>query len=93
MVCTITNEVDSYAQSVHSKLLQSGIRAQLDIRSEKISYKIREHITKNVPLIFVIGKKEEESSTIVIRRRNDQKEMTIDAAIQHIIQEARMPLD
>lgn len=93
MVCTITNKIDGYAQSVHNKLLQAGIRAQLDIRSEKISYKIREHITKNVPIIFVLGKKEAETSTVVIRRGNDQEEMTIEAAIQHIIQESRMPLD
>ena len=68
VVCTITNDAETYAQEVYKALTASGIRAQIDIRSEKINAKIRDHSLQKVPLILVVGKKEAEAQTVALRR-------------------------
>jgi threonyl-tRNA synthetase len=68
VVCSITSDVNSYAQDINKKLLDLGIRTKIDIRNEKISYKIREHSNKKVPNIVILGKQEAESNTVTIRK-------------------------
>src|SRR5262249_12944470 len=55
VVATITLDADDYARRVHSELIAAGLRAELDLRNEKINYKVREHSVTKVPVILVCG--------------------------------------
>ena len=58
MVTTITNDADDYARQVHQTLIGAGLRAEIDLRNEKINYKVREHSLAKVPVILVVGERE-----------------------------------
>jgi len=78
MIATITSDSDNYAKEVLRHLYQHGLRVDMDLRNEKISYKIREHSTSKIPMILVIGKKEAEQKTISLRRLGSDKTEIID---------------
>lgn len=77
VVATITDDGDEYAAEVVKALKKAGIRAEIDLRNEKISYKIREHSMKKVPVVLVIGKKEAADRTVTIRRLGQEKQETL----------------
>ena len=77
VVATITDDGDEYAAEVVKALKKAGIRAEIDLRNEKISYKIREHSLKKVPVVLVIGKKEAADGTVTIRRLGQEKQETL----------------
>lgn len=77
VVATITDEGNDYAKEVLAALKKAGIRAEIDLRNEKISYKIREHSLKKVPVMLVIGKKETADQTVTIRRLGQEKQETL----------------
>lgn len=83
VISTITDECNDYANEVNEKFLDAGIRSKLDLRNEKISYKIRESSVAKIPLIGVVGMKERDNNTIAIRTlgSEEQKVITIDDAI------------
>ncbi len=93
MVCTITSDGDEYANEVFKKLDDVGLRVEIDIRNEKINYKVREHSHAKIPLLFVVGKREAEESTVSIRRlgSQDQTSLKIEGAIAELIIEAKAP--
>jgi len=68
VVATIVSEADDYAEKLVRQLRAAGIRADLDVRNEKINYKVREHSVGKVPLMFVVGKREAEEGTVSVRR-------------------------
>jgi len=68
VVATIVSEADSYAEQLVAQLRAKGVRAELDVRNEKINYKVREHSVQKVPLMFVVGKREAEEGTVSVRR-------------------------
>ncbi|MDP2698011.1 threonine--tRNA ligase [Thalassospira sp.] len=68
VICSITNEADDYAREVHALLASKGLRVELDLRNEKISYKVREHSHAKIPLILALGKRESEERTASVRR-------------------------
>ena len=72
-----TDEGNDYAKEVLPALKKAGIRAEIDLRNEKISYKIREHSLKKVPVMLVIGKKETADQTVTIRRLGQEKQETL----------------
>jgi len=84
VVTTITSDADDYAQEVYSALKKAGIRAEIDIRNEKINYKIRDHSHKKVPAIFVVGKREAEEGKVAVRRLGgkDQEILALGEAIE-----------
>jgi threonyl-tRNA synthetase len=92
-VATITSEADPYAEQVVAHLKAQGIRAILDTRNEKITYKVREHSVKKVPFIFVVGKREEAESTVAVRRLGTQEQqvLLLDQALQMVENEGREP--
>ena len=75
-------------------LIKVGIRAELDLRNEKIGYKVREHSSKKVPVIAVLGKKESSENSVAIRRLGSQGSETLSMkdAIAVIKNEATPPL-
>ncbi|MBR4127521.1 MAG: threonine--tRNA ligase [Alphaproteobacteria bacterium] len=94
VVATITAEGDDYAKEVLKALKKAGIRAEIDLRNEKINYKIREHSLKKVPVMLVIGKKEAAERTLTIRRLGQEKQETLalDDVIAKLVEEAALPL-
>ena len=72
VVTTITSDADAYASEVHAKLRKAGFRAEVDLRNEKINYKVREHSMAKVPVILVCGKREAEEGTVAVRRLGSQ---------------------
>jgi threonyl-tRNA synthetase len=93
VVATITSDADAYAADVHARLKAAGLRAELDIRNEKINYKVREHSHAKVPVILVVGKREAEEGTVNIRRlgSGEQQSRALDAAIAALDAEAVPP--
>ena len=73
VVATITSESDNYAFSVKDQLVKNGFLAEVDIRNEKIGYKIREHSKAKVPVILAVGKKEADEKTVSVRRLGSQE--------------------
>jgi threonyl-tRNA synthetase len=94
VVTTITSEADGYAQDVHAALLAAGIRAEIDLRNEKINYKVREHSLKKVPLMLVVGKREAENRNVALRRLGGeaQEVLALGEALHKLVAEARSPL-
>ncbi|WP_032113781.1 threonine--tRNA ligase [Candidatus Paracaedibacter symbiosus] len=92
-VAPITGEANEYAMKVAEKLKAAGLRVELDIRNEKINYKVRELSLQKVPLIFVVGKREAENNAVAIRRLGGeaQEVMDLEAAINAILEEAKTP--
>lgn len=78
VIATITNEFDDYAKMVHDKLKSAGIRSQIDLDSQKISYKIREHSLQKVPYIAVIGKVEATNNKVSIRKIGSEQQELVD---------------
>ncbi|MEX6632590.1 threonine--tRNA ligase [Hyphococcus lacteus] len=93
VVTTITSAADDYAREVADQLRATGLRVDLDIRSEKINYKVREHSHAKVPVIAVVGAREAEEQKVSLRRlgSKDQKTMTLDAAKASLSEEALAP--
>ncbi len=93
MVCTITSEADAYAVEVRDALKRAGLRADADLRNEKINYKVREHSVTKVPVILVVGKREMEEKAVNMRRlgSQDQKAMSLVDALAALAEEATPP--
>ena len=73
VIATITSDTDEYAKEVKRSLEQLGINSEVDIRNEKIGYKIREHSNSKIPIILVVGKKESQNKTVSVRRLGGAK--------------------
>jgi threonyl-tRNA synthetase len=77
VVATITNDSDDYAREVGAALAVAGIRHELDLRSDKIGYKVREHSLVKVPLILAVGRREAEQRAISVRRLGSERQETL----------------
>ena len=95
VIASITDEANEYAQLVKDRLLSSGVRAELDLRNEKISYKVREHSVTKIPVILVVGKREAEETTVAVRRLGGKAQdiMSLDQAVQQFVKEGCSPLE
>ena len=89
MILPITDAQIDYAKSLQDKLQLLGIRCEIDVRSEKIGYKIREAELKKIPYMCIIGKKEAEEGNLTLRRhtKGDLGMMSFDQAVKTIRQE------
>jgi threonyl-tRNA synthetase len=72
VVANITDAQADYAQGIVNSLQKQGLRAKVDLRNEKITYKIREHSMQKVPYILVVGDKEKANGTVAVRARGNQ---------------------
>ncbi|MGY8962769.1 MAG: threonine--tRNA ligase [Rhodospirillales bacterium] len=93
VVATITSDADAYAMEVLETLKAQGLRAELDIRNEKINYKVREHSKAKVPVIAVVGQKEAEAKTVALRRLGGktQEILALAEATDTLTSEAEAP--
>ena len=95
VVCSITEDNNDYAKKLFEDLFKEGIKCEVDLRNEKISYKIREHSVAKIPVIIVCGKKETADKTVTIRRLGSDKQITIKRGelIKNMIEENKLPLN
>lgn len=93
VVTPITSNADDYARSVHAALEAAGLRANLDLRNEKINYKVREHSHAKVPAILVVGMREAENNQVSVRRlgSKDQSVLDLNEAIASLAAEGTPP--
>ena len=93
VVATIVSDADDYAGEVLAKLQTAGLRAEADLRNEKINYKVREHSLAKVPHMLVVGKREAEEGTVALRTLGgkDQRVLPLDEAVAELADGARAP--
>jgi len=77
-ICAITNNTNDYILKINKDLDKVGIRNEIDLRNEKIGYKIREHSNNAVPIIIVIGDKEQETKTVAVRYLGSKNQENLD---------------
>jgi len=93
VVATITQDADAYANEVYSQLKDAGLQAEMDLRNEKINYKVREHSHGKVPVILVVGNREAEEGTVAMRRLGGkaQEFLELKQAVATLKEEAISP--
>jgi len=93
VVATITSDADGYAREVFARLREAGLRAELDLRNEKIGYKVREHSVAKVPAMLVVGRREAEQGTVALRRLGSQQQemLAVGDSIHTLSEEAAVP--
>ena len=77
VVLPIAEEHNEYAKKIFEELFKEGIKCEVDLRNQKINYKIREHSLAKVPLLLICGKKEISSKSITIRKLGSEKQETL----------------
>lgn len=89
MVIPVSNQFDDYAVSVKEKLFEKGVRVEVDLRNEKLGYKIREAQLKKIPYMLVIGERERNDGTISVRVRGqgDIGAMKVEELVERIEKE------
>jgi threonyl-tRNA synthetase len=93
VVASIVSEADGYCEEVVAALKAAGVRAETDLRNEKINYKVREHSLGKVPVILAIGKKEVEERTVSVRRLGEKQTTVqpLDTIVSALTAEAKAP--
>jgi threonyl-tRNA synthetase len=95
VVATITSDADEYAQEVKDKMAAAGLRVDVDLRNEKVNYKVREHSVGKIPVIAVVGRKEAEEGAVALRFLGDgnrtQEVLPLDQAIDQLKAESLAP--
>ena len=94
VIAAITDEANSFAADLNRNLLSKGIRSNLDIRNEQISYKVREHSRNKVPYIVAVGKKEVAENTVSVRQLGSDKSvvMSVEEFTQKVLIDSENPL-
>lgn len=93
MIATISEKADAYAREAATALTKAGVRVGLDLRNEKIAYKVREHALAKIPLLAVVGEREAKTQSLSWRRLGSPQQTTqsLDASIKQLQTEARPP--
>ncbi len=93
MIATITSDADEYAGQVLAACRAAGLRAEADLRNEKINYKVREHSLAKVPALLVVGRREADEQTVAVRRlgSKNQEVLALDQAVLNLTDEATSP--
>jgi len=95
IVLPISEENNKYAKKVFEDLFKEGIKCEVDLKNQKINYKIREHSLAKIPYLLICGKKEEQNNTITIRKLGSEKQDTIkiNQLLKNMISLNKLPLD
>jgi len=90
VIATITSDADEYAHEVAQQMKNAGLRIEMDLRNEKINYKVREHSLMKIPVLIALGKREVEEGTVSIRRlgQKGQKVVSLTEAIHALSKES-----
>ncbi len=95
VVCSITEENNNYVKKLFEDLFKEGIKCEMDLRNEKINYKVREHSLAKIPYIIVCGKKEVLENTVTIRKLGSDKQeiMKREDLIKNMLDLNKLPLN
>ena len=95
VVCPIAEENNEYVKKLFEDLFKEGIKCEMDLRNEKINYKVREHSLAKVPFILVCGKKEVAENTVTVRKLGSDKQevMKRDDLIKNMLASNKLPLN
>ena len=95
VVLPIAEENNDYVKKLFEDLFKEGIKCEVDLRNQKINYKIREHSLAKIPMIIVCGKKEVAESTVTVRRLGSEKQETFkrEDLIKNILADNKLPLN
>jgi len=93
VIASVVSGANNYAKKIYEDLISKNIRAKLDIRNEKINYKIREHSLKKIPIIYAVGLREVENKTVTVRKLGSNITTTVDLSqeINEIIPNCKIP--
>ena len=95
VVCSIAEENNNYVKKLFKDLFKEGIKCEVDLRNEKINYKVREHSLAKVPFIIVCGKKEVTDNTVTVRKLGSDKQETMkrEDLIKNMLSSNKLPLN
>jgi len=95
VVLPIASEFDNYAKNIFEQLTKAGINTEVDLKNQKINYKIREHSLSKVPLLLICGEKEVKNKSITIRKLGSEKQETIslEQAIKNMSEQNKFPIN
>ena len=95
VVLPIAEENNDYVKKLFEDLFKEGIKCEVDLRNQKINYKIREHSLAKTPMILVCGKKEVSENTVTVRRLGSEKQETFkrEDLIKNILDANKLPLN
>jgi len=95
VVLPIASEFDNYAKKIFEQCMKAGINTEVDLKNQKINYKIREHSLSKVPLLLICGEKEVKAKSVTIRKLGSEKQETLslDAAIKEISKKNKFPIN
>jgi len=95
VVCPIADENNNYVKKLFEDLFKEGIKCEMDLRNEKINYKVREHSLAKVPFIVVCGKKEVAENTVTVRKLGSDKQevMKREDLIKNMLVANKLPLN
>ena len=95
VVCPIAEENNNYVKKLFEDLFKEGIKCEMDLRNEKINYKVREHSLAKIPFIIVCGKKEVTQKTVTVRKLGSDKQETMkrEDLIKNMLASNKLPLN
>jgi len=95
VILPISQDFDDYAKKVFEQFMKAGINCEVDLKNQKINYKIREHSLAKIPILLICGRKELDTNTITIRRLGSEKQetMNLDESVQYISSQNKAPLN
>ena len=95
VVCPIAEENNEYVKKLFEDLFKEGIKCEMDLRNEKINYKVREHSLAKIPFIIVCGKKEVAEKTVTVRKLGSDKQeiMKREDLIKNMLASNKLPLN
>ena len=93
VVLPISIEFSDYAKKVFNELIKAGINSEVDLKNQKINFKIREHSLAKIPLLLICGQKEKKGNSITIRRLGLEKQETLKVSklISEISKKTNLP--
>ena len=93
IILPISQEFDNYSKKVFDEFNKAGINCEVDLKNQKISYKIREHSLAKIPLLLICGQQEKDKGTVTIRTLGTEKQETlkIEQAINKISKSIKFP--
>ena len=92
---SIASKFDNYAKKIFEQCTKAGINTEVDLKNQKINYKIREYSLSKVPLLLICGEKEVKGKSVTIRKLGSEKQETLslDQAIKKISQKNKFPIN
>ena len=95
VVLPISLEFENYAKKIFEQFVKAGINIEVDLKNQKLNYKIREYSLTKVPLLLICGKKEVENNSVTVRKlgSEEQETLPLEQAIKQISQKNRFPIN